>query len=108
MRLSDLVIGTIGVVRKDSFCSKETNILNLEIGVDLIEDMFQVEFSFDSNQTFTIDVGWYGESIHEGHFICFIIKNEDWENPIKKDIVESPSQVFATINQYIKLLETRN
>lgn len=43
----------------------------------LREDMLQVTFP----ENYILDVGWYGTM--KG-FIIFIIKNNDWENPIKK------------------------
>lgn len=45
----------------------------------LTEDLYQA-----SMENYVIDCGWYSsdEDDHQGRFITFLIKNQDWERPV--------------------------
>lgn len=49
----------------------------------LNEDMFQASYKI-----YTIDCGWYEEG-ELGHYICFLIKEYNWESPIIKIITDN-------------------
>ena len=63
----------------------------------LREDMLQVEYP----DGIILDVGWYGK---KKGFIIYVIKNNDWENPVIEsrvsDIGRLKKEIEATI-EYI-------
>lgn len=49
----------------------------------LKEDLLQVEYSINELTKIIVDLGWYGdESEQEGIFKIFVLKGDDWDNPI--------------------------
>ncbi len=75
--------------------TEERNLYNLT------EDLLQIEFDYSN---LIIDLGWYGEiSSNNGNFRIYVIKNEDWENPIR--ILNSKSQKIITKKLELILLD---
>ncbi len=53
----------------------------------LSEDLLQIEIE---HLNIVIDLGWYGELFsNQGSFKIFVVKNNDWENPIITEISKS-------------------
>lgn len=96
--LSNVLSFPDGRVIKDDFID-----IDKPLGIqedDLYEDMFQVLF----NDNYAIDVGWYGEDIKSGCFKCYLLQNEDWENPVKVEETKDHREVSSIV---IKLNEYR-
>jgi hypothetical protein len=74
--------------------SEEKNILYLT------EDLLQIEVG---NQNLLIDLGWYGE-IHsnQGEFKLFVIKNQDWENPLVTESSKSQKIITKKFENILK------
>ena len=62
------------------------------------EDLFQIRIP----NAFTIDVGWTKHCDLQGYFICLIIKNQDWENPLFSEKFRKLSDVENWINTAIQ------
>ena len=97
-RLQDLKIPRNCKVIKNHFSTydpdteftEEKNLYYLQ------EDLLQIYFP---DLDMTVDLGWYGDtSNNKGEFKILVIKNSDWENPIK--MKSSSSQ--KTINRYLE------
>lgn len=70
----------------------------------LYEDMFQAAVKLNNN-SYVFDVGWYGD-FENGKFICFLIKDYDWDNPVKKASTRNPREVVSILDsfeEYLKL-----
>lgn len=69
----------------------------------LKEDLLQIEF----DNSYLIDVGWYPEFDKNGKFIILLVKNNDWDNPIKeiktRDLKELDEIVRFLIKENNKL-----
>lgn len=77
--------------------TEERNLYNLT------EDLLQIEFDYTN---MIIDLGWYEDvSSSKGEFKIYVIKNRDWDNPIK--IENSKSQKIITEKLELILLEIR-
>ena len=86
-----------GVVSYDGFTwlkDYSTFINNID---ELTEDLLQISF-FEDN--YLIDVGWYSDKI----FSLQLIKNRDWDNPMKLIKVQTPNEVVDVIPLLIDLL----
>jgi len=65
----------------------QTNYSEDDSLIYLQEDLFQTT---NESTGITIDLGWYGNVItNEGSFKIYIVKDFDWEKPVK--IIESKS-----------------
>jgi len=65
---------------KDNFISFEKPLKDQTD--DLYEDMF---YSIYEDISITLDIGWYGNTKNlEGIFILYLIKEDDWDNPLLK------------------------
>jgi len=54
----------------------------IELQIDLLkEDLVQVYYS---KENMYIDIWWYPSFNKDGYFILFLIKDNDWDNPIEK------------------------
>lgn len=51
---------------------------------ELNEDILQATYIDSEGNNYLLDIGWYPEFNVRGHFIIYIIKNYDWENPLVK------------------------
>ncbi len=95
--LSEIISFHDGKVVKDDFIDINKS---LESQADnLYEDMFQVVF--ENGDNYAIDVGWYGEEVGSGSFKCYLVKNHDWDNPIKVEETRNPKEV-------VKIIESLN
>ena len=56
----------------------------------LKEDMLQLEY-----KNYIIDFGFYSNK-----FILYIIKDYNWENPIKKEYINNINNINRIINKY--------
>lgn len=56
----------------------------------LKEDMLQLEY-----KNYIIDFGFYSNK-----FILYIIKDYNWENPIKKEYINNINNINSIINKY--------
>ena len=69
----------------------------------LTEDLLQLYLEKDCT---TIDLGWYGDlSENKGCFKVYVIKNENWENPL--EVVKSKSQAKIS-NELLRIIEQYN
>ncbi len=69
----------------------------------LEEDLLQITIS----NSILIDLGWYGNfETNEGSFKIYVIKNNDWDNPIR--IESSKSQIEISRKIEMILLEFTN
>ena len=68
------------------------------------EDMIQL---VDPTGTYTVDVGWYPAGTRNGHFICRVVRAEDWERPFEQ--IETPSikTVWKWLRHQIDAVNTR-
>lgn len=67
----------------------EESFLNLQ------EDLLQVSFE-DQNQI--VDLGWYGDfDKNEGSFIIYIIKDQDWDNPLQIEKSKSQKEITKAL-----------
>ncbi|MBK8243605.1 MAG: hypothetical protein IPK88_09275 [Saprospiraceae bacterium] len=65
----------------------------------LQEDLLQLEFK---NLNLVIDLGWYGESRGNlGAFKIYVIKDFDWENPIKIETSKSQKEITLKLEQIL-------
>ncbi len=72
---------------------------------ELIEDMFQAVYRFNS-KTFCLDIGWYGIEPNE-FFRGVVIYKNDWENPEftskSKDLMEVIRELNVWVNMQQKM-----
>lgn len=64
----------------------------------LHEDLIQITF----RGGYTIDIGWYPEHNLDGSFNCFLIRNQDWANPIYKFELGTISEVEDWVDEMIE------
>ncbi len=68
----------------------------------LNEDLFQV---LHKPSNLRIDLGWYGDtSLNIGQYTLFVIKNEDWENPITKIYAQSQTEMVNILNKTMQAI----
>lgn len=73
--------------------SEERNCLNLT------EDLLQIEFA---NLHIIVDLGWYGEVVtNDGCFKIFVVKNRDWENPLRIEASKSQKIITEKLTQIL-------
>ena len=60
------------------------------------EDMLQVEYP---NQ-FLLDMGWY-----QDRYIIYIIRNFDWEHPVKQYTTPDRNQLPALLTEAVRCVE---
>jgi len=80
---------------KDEFISFD---LPIEKQVDeLCEDMFQaIKINVDK---IALDIGWYSNATElNGEFVLYLIKNDDWDNPL----VRISTNDLVVLKYYIK------
>lgn len=64
---------------------------------NLSEDLLQIEFV---SLNIIVDLGWYGNvETNDGYFKIFIVKNSDWENPLRIEISKSQSIITEKLEQ---------
>lgn len=65
----------------------------------LSEDLLQIHLD-DKNTT--IDLGWYGNlGTNNGAFKIYVIKNQDWENPLKIETSKSLKEISEKLRSII-------
>lgn len=74
------------------------------------QDILQMKYTF-KKINLIIDLGWYPETEVDGTFRLELIKNKDWENPIKtfesrskKQIVEKVEEIICDISDNCKYI----
>lgn len=78
--------------------TEEKNLLYLS------EDLLQIEVG-----NLLIDLGWYGEiSNNNGQFKIFVIKNQDWENPIQTESSKSQKIIKKTLENILASFKRPN
>lgn len=66
---------------------------------NLSEDLLQIEFA---SLNIIVDLGWYGDfETNDGYFKIFVIKNSDWENPLRIEISKSQSIITEKLEQIL-------
>lgn len=65
---------------------------------DLKEDLMQIGL----NNGLIIDVGWYPSFNPSGNFILYVIKNNDWNNPINVIYEKKINLLITKLNETIK------
>jgi hypothetical protein len=94
-KLEKLTIPTGFRVVKNDFTTynPETEYSEEKSLYHLTEDLLQLEFE---SSNLIVDLGWYGNfETNEGDFIINVIRNQDWENPLR--IENDKSQKIITI-----------
>ncbi|MCR5771462.1 MAG: hypothetical protein K6G87_09560 [Butyrivibrio sp.] len=61
---------------------------------NLHEDLIQVEYEGG----LILDIGWYPECDPTGRFIINLIKDYNWENPLKKIETKNICEMYSGIN----------
>lgn len=57
----------------------------------LSEDLLQIH---SESKNITIDLRWYGDlSNNKGFFKIYVVKNQDWENPLKIEKSKSQKEI---------------
>lgn len=70
----------------------------------LSEDLLQIEVG-----NLIIDLGWYGEIWNNnGQFKIFVIKNQDWENPIQTESSKSQRTIRETLENILASFKNHN
>lgn len=70
----------------------------------LSEDLLQIEVG-----NLIIDLGWYGEIWNNnGQFKIFVIKNQDWENPIQTESSKSQRTIRKTLENILASFKNHN
>lgn len=64
----------------------------------LVEDLLHIETPGGS---FVIDVGWYPEADPSGHFVCILVEDEAWEEPIARDTMRDATEVRSWIERMV-------
>ena len=73
----------------------------------LKEDLLQVEYSINESAKIIVDVGWYGdESEQQGIFRIFVLKGNDWDNPIYAVEFKSLDDLKIYLNDAIEFAIT--
>lgn len=72
----------------------------------LTEDLLQIEFI---KLNLILDLGWYGDiGTNKGSFKIFLIKNKDWENPIKIESSKSQKVINTKLNTILDEIKKTN
>lgn len=80
--ISDIDFGNGKIVYNDFNIKKD---IPLEEQIwELKEDLLQVKYSFRNKDVYLIDVGWYPEFNVNGEFRLCLVKNYNWDIPIRK------------------------
>lgn len=64
---------------------------------NLHEDLIQVEYEGG----LLLDIGWYPECDPTGRFIINLIKEYNWENPLKRIEAKNIGEMYRAINAVI-------
>lgn len=70
----------------------------------LYEDLLQISYK----NNYIIDAGWYPEFNKNGKFKIYIIKNGEWNNPIKEIECNDIYSLKKYVNEFMKFIETLN
>ncbi|HLP19017.1 MAG TPA: hypothetical protein VK174_01875 [Chitinophagales bacterium] len=81
--------------------------VTLENQTDLLyEDMCWVYKQLSPEVNIAIDVGWYGESFStNGLFKLYVIKNNDWDNPVFTYPSVNPGQIISMFQGVISIID---
>lgn len=67
---------------------------------ELLEDLLQIKFEND----YLIDLGWYPECDITGKFILYLIKNENWQNPVYKHSCNKKDELIMSLDIAIGII----
>lgn len=98
MSLIDVVDFKSGVIEFDKFIDISVPICSQESM--LTEDMFQVHYSETST---LIDIGWTPEIDCTGKFKIYLIKDENWNQPVKSFSTNTLQRLIEVTQQYVQL-----
>ena len=63
---------------------------------NLLEDLVQVEYE----NGYLIDIGWYPECDPNGSFKLYLIKDYNWDNPVKVKEVKNTDEIIRVVSIY--------
>jgi hypothetical protein len=88
-----------GKLVKDDFIDLDES---LDSQRDLLyDDMFQLVYENPDSPTYIIDVGWQSDDFENGYFICYLIKDFEWELPVSVKRTRDPLAVVKVVQEYI-------
>ncbi|MEC0250079.1 hypothetical protein [Bacillus halotolerans] len=61
---------------------------------------------YHEQSSITLDLGWVPDISAEGNYLVLIVKNNDWENPIKEFSSDDYKKVIAYIEYHLKEVTT--
>ncbi len=89
-------------IKSGKILYNDLNILNKSLSKQIFslkEDLLQIEYP----DGYLIDVGWYPEFDITGHFKIMLIKDFNWDQPVKditcKDLVELIKNIQKIIDE---------
>jgi hypothetical protein len=62
------------------------------------EDLLQM---VDPTGTYIIDVGWYPAGSREGHFVCRVVRSDDWEWPLHQIETSNAKLVWQWLKKQV-------
>jgi hypothetical protein len=65
----------------------------------LVEDLLHIETPGGS---IVIDVGWYPEADPSGHFVCILVEDEAWEEPLARETMRDAAEVRSWIERTVQ------
>lgn len=68
----------------------------------LVEDLLHIETPGGS---IAIDVGWYPEADPSGHFVCMLVEDEAWEEPIERVTTRDAAEVRSWIGRKVEWVD---
>lgn len=98
MDFKNILEKSIGIITYDDFST-----LDISLGItgnidNLKEDLLQIEYP---NSNLILDLGWYPSFDEKGTFSLSIIKDFDWEKPIKIEKCKSFNSLSNLITKFI-------
>jgi hypothetical protein len=73
-----------------------TKLINEQYG-ELHEDLAQVAFGANT----ILDVGWYPELSPAGRFVIFVVRNQEWDEPVLRLECKDIAGLYAAIRSAI-------
>ena len=67
---------------------------------ELNEDLLQL---VNEKANLVIDLGWYPSFDENGEYILLLIKNYQWDSPLKKMVSKSKKEIIDYIEQWVDL-----
>lgn len=101
MKLVDKINFGSGKIIRDKFIDLEKSICDQEM--ELTENMFQIEF-----EDYILDLGWSDEIDCSGNFKVFLVKDQNWEEPIKFFEPKTIDNLLVSINKCLDEIPPRS